>query len=153
MKQLFFIAFLPLVLLACKQGADKVGSDHLNFPSSANGQLPEHLPEITFKDSIFDFGTILEGEKVSYTFEFENTGDADLVLVRVETSCGCTAPKSWPREPIAPGETGQIEVTFDSNQKTGFQNKSIQVVANTYPATNQLFMTGEVLGPDNTKQK
>lgn len=153
MKRIHFIALLPLFLFACQQGADKVGADHLNFPSSANGQLPEHLPEITFKDSVFEFGTIVEGEKVNHIFEFENTGDADLVLVRVETSCGCTALKSWPREPIAPGENGQIEVTFDSNQKAGYQNKSIQVVANTYPATNQIFMTGEVLGPDNTNKK
>ncbi len=149
MMKLILLISTSILLFACSSGSDKVNSDHLNFPATATGQLPEHLPELSFTDTVFNFGTITEGEKVEYTYKFVNSGDAELVISRVETSCGCTALKSWPREPISPGDGGVIEVVFNSDQKTGKQNKSIKVIANTYPATNILHLTGEVVGPNS----
>lgn len=89
-------------------------------------------PHINFDVDSHDFGDITQGEKVYYTFEFTNDGDAPLILSNVRTTCGCTA-SSWPREPIAPGETSKIDVSFNSAGKFGHQNKVITIMSN---ATN-----------------
>ena len=98
----------------------------------SNAQGVEFLPpgpHIKFKISSHDFGDITQGEKVAYTFEFTNDGDAPLILSNVQTTCGCTAP-SWPREPIAPGQTSKIDVTFNSAGKIGHTNKTITILSN-----------------------
>jgi hypothetical protein len=85
----------------------------------------------------------LEGEKVSHSFTFTNTGDNDLVISNARGSCGCTVPE-WPKEPIAPGKSGKIDVVFNSDGKPGNAIKSVTVSTNTEPATHQLFITGFV---------
>lgn len=92
----------------------------------------EFLPpgaHIKFAVSSYDFGDITQGDKVEYTFEFINDGDAPLILSNVMTTCGCTA-SSWPREPIAPGAKSKIDVTFNSTGKIGHQNKVITIMSN-----------------------
>ncbi|WP_420581228.1 DUF1573 domain-containing protein [Reichenbachiella sp.] len=105
---------------------------------SANAQDAELLaptppgPFIKFSEESHDFGDIEQGEKVEYTFEFTNTGDAPVVISNVLTTCGCTA-SSWPREPVLPGTSSKIEVSFNSAGKIGHQNKVITIMSN---ATN-----------------
>ncbi|GAA5026879.1 hypothetical protein GCM10011506_12940 [Marivirga lumbricoides] len=113
MKKLAFIlvAFFA-VNIAMAQTAD-----------SKNG------PEITFAETEHDFGDITQGDVVEHIFKFENTGTEPLILSNVQTTCGCTAP-SWPREPIAPGETAELTVKFNSRGKMGRQNKVITIVSN-----------------------
>ncbi len=86
-------------------------------------------PHIKFKNSSYDFGDIAQGDKVDYTFEFTNDGDAPVIISNVITSCGCTA-SSWPKEPIAPGQSSKIDVTFNSSGKIGHQNKVITIMSN-----------------------
>ena len=64
---------------------------------------------IEFKETTFEFGEIEQGEKVSYAYKFTNTGSEPLVIKNAKGSCGCTVPK-WPKEPIAPGESGELLV-------------------------------------------
>ncbi len=90
------------------------------------------IPAFKFERLEYDFGQIREGEKVSYTYKFTNTGDAPLIVQSVQPSCGCTAP-DWSKEPIPVGGNGFVKVEFDSNGKQGIQNKIVTVVANTYP--------------------
>src|SRR5665213_569157 len=75
-------------------------------------------PVMAFADTSHDFGTINQGEKVSYTFKFKNNGNVDLVISSAVGSCGCTVPK-YPKGTGKPGEDGQIDVTFDSSGKQG----------------------------------
>lgn len=84
-----------------------------------------------------DFGTIKKEVPVSKTFTIKNTGDNPLVINDAKASCGCTVPKK-PEEPIAPGETGELEVTFTSkpNQAGKSINKTVTVSAN-IPSANQ----------------
>lgn len=89
-------------------------------------------PYIKFTEMSHDFGDIEQGDKVQHVFEFTNSGDAPIVISNVLTTCGCTAP-NWPRDPIAPGESSKIEVTFNSAGKIGHQNKVITIMSN---ATN-----------------
>ncbi len=98
---------------------------------------------MNFGESSFDFGQIDEGEKVSHVYKFENTGTEPLVISNAKGSCGCTVPK-WPKNPIAPGEAGEILVTFNSKGKTGKQTKRVTITANTDPAQTFLTITGNV---------
>ncbi|HLP10343.1 MAG TPA: DUF1573 domain-containing protein [Flavobacteriales bacterium] len=113
---------------------------------------PKNPPVIEFKDTTYNFGTISQGEMVSFTFYFKNTGGSSLVLTDVRPSCGCTVPKDWPKDPIAPGEEGKIDVTFDSAGKQGKVTKSIRVVANTKPTTHILRLEGEIKAPGSEEE-
>jgi len=98
---------------------------------------------IEFEETTFDFGTITSGEKVNYVYKFTNTGDNPLLITMAKGSCGCTVP-SWPKEPIMPGESGDIEVQFNSKGKSGRQSKRITITANTDPAQTYLTITGDL---------
>ncbi len=103
--------------------------------SAQDAELLEPTPPgpfIKFSEMSHDFGDIEQADKVEYAFEFTNNGDAPIVISNVLTTCGCTA-SSWPREPIAPGESSKIQVSFNSTGKIGHQNKVITIMSN---ATN-----------------
>jgi hypothetical protein len=108
----------------------------------------DQLPKIEFKETIHDFGTVIEGEKVMYTFVFKNSGKTDLLISGVSASCGCTATK-FTKEAIPPGEEGTITVTFDSRKRRGFQNKSVTVSANTQPNKTVLRIKAKVVSPSD----
>ncbi len=108
-------------------------------------------PQITFEVSSHDFGDIAQGEKVNYVFKFENTGIEPLILSNVLTTCGCTAT-SWPRQPIVPGEGGEISVSFNSAGKMGKQNKVITVVSNAINAQERVKIICNVLPQKDTSQ-
>ncbi len=80
--------------------------------------------EIQFKEETIDYGKISRGSDGVRVFEFTNTGDAPLVITNVRSSCGCTIPKK-PEDPILPGQTGQIEVKYDTNRAAGPFRKAI----------------------------
>ena len=83
---------------------------------------------ISFTKTLHDYGTIKKDSDGTYDFTFTNTGKIPLVLSNVTSSCGCTIP-SWPREPIAPGKSGQIKVKYNTANVGGF-SKTITVNSN-----------------------
>lgn len=95
------------------------------------------LPVLQFETVEHDFGTIKEGDKVSYTYKFKNTGEAPLIIQDAKPSCGCTAP-DWTKTPIPVGGEGFVKAEFDSKGKPNIQNKTITVTANTWPKTTKL---------------
>ena len=112
----------------------KIGLLLAAFCISCAGNQPKTdvqkgTPQISFDDESFNFGTIAQGEKVSHTFKFRNIGDGPLQITDVTTSCGCTASK-YSLEPVAPGESGTVEVIFDSYGREGKQLKSANVWTN-----------------------
>ena len=100
-------------------------------------------PKFQFAEETHDFGTIKEGDVVEHTFKFKNTGKSPLVIQSARATCGCTIP-SKPDGPVAPGEASEIVVKFDSHNKTGVQNKTVTITANTEPATTQLYIKTNV---------
>ncbi|MFY0593768.1 DUF1573 domain-containing protein [Roseivirga sp.] len=94
-------------------------------------------------NTIYNFGTIKQGEVVNYTFKFTNNGTEDLQIQSTSASCGCTVPQHT-KEPIPPGGTGQIVVRYDSKGKSGQQSPVITVVANTSPRQSRLSLRGFV---------
>lgn len=138
---------LTVLLMACNNGNDKhLSGDLVTNPKSA-GNSTGKQPVIQFDKTEFDFGKILQGEVVTYTFRFTNTGNAPLIITGVDKSCGCTA-SDYPREPIQPGGTGNIKITYDSKGHQGFQSKGLVVNANTMPAQTTLRIKAEVRTPE-----
>ncbi len=90
----------------------------------------QKVPILEIDKKLHDFGTINEGDKVETEFILTNKGEADLVIIDAKASCGCTVPVK-PSEPIKPGKSAPIKVSFDSNGKPGQQEKSITITANT----------------------
>jgi len=74
--------------------------------------------KIEFKTETIDYGAIAKGSDGVRVFEFTNTGDQELIVSNVKSSCGCTVPQK-PDGPIAPGATGVIKVKYDTNRVGG----------------------------------
>lgn len=83
---------------------------------------------IEFEKEIHDFGQMKQYGDASTSFVFKNTGTAPLIISNAKGSCGCTVPQ-WPKEPIPPGETGEIKVKYDS-KRVGPINKSVTIQSN-----------------------
>ena len=99
--------------------------------------------KISFKNETVDYGKIVKGSDGVRVFEFTNTGDAELVVTNVKSSCGCTVPKK-PEGPIAPGASGSIEVKYDTN-RVGPIRKTVTVYSNADEPIKALKIKGEVL--------
>ena len=88
-----------------------------------------NCPEIEFEQLNHDFGNVEYGGKCEVSFKFTNTGNEPLIIQKPKTSCGCTA-SSWPKEPILPGESENIVVTYKTTTKVGNFSKSVTVTSN-----------------------
>ena len=99
---------------------------------------------ISAKETTFDFGEFKEADgKVSHTFLIKNIGTSPLVLTRVIASCGCTTPE-WTKEPIAPGKTGDVKITYNPKNRPGTFAKSISVYSNGKRGSFILTIKGKV---------
>ncbi|MBK6834684.1 MAG: DUF1573 domain-containing protein [Bacteroidetes bacterium] len=147
MKKIILSVSTAILLAACGSDDSKITTDDINISASANGtQNAGSLPVIQFEEETHDFGKITQGEKVSFSFKFKNTGKSNLLISSAQASCGCTVPKP-PKDPLAPGATDKIDVTFDSNGKSGKFDKQITVITNCDPNTKVLKITGEIIVP------
>lgn len=107
-------------------------------------EQPTSGPKITFKESTHEFGNITQGDRVTHTFTYENTGNEPLIISDVRTTCGCTAT-NWSREPLAPGESATITVNFNSTGKMGIQNKVVTITSNAINATERIKIVANIL--------
>lgn len=122
----------------------------------ANAQTPstapvlqqenKNAPEIKFTVEEYNFGTIKQGDKVTYDFSFENTGKEPLIISSAQGSCGCTVPQ-WPKEPITKGGKGTIHVEFNSTGKMGMQDKTVTISSNSKSGQKVLHLKGNVEAP------
>jgi len=118
-----------MAFMSCKENASsKVKTDNVAVAAERD-ESAKQVPVMVFEKSEHDFGIIEQGTPQETIFVFTNTGNAPLVITNATSSCGCTVPNP-PKEPIAPGEKGELMVKFNGsgqNQVT----KTITVVANT----------------------
>jgi len=94
----------------------------------AQEKAKKNGPEISFKTTLHEYGEIYQDGDGSFNFDFTNTGNEPLILSKPRSSCGCTVP-AWPKEPILPGETNKIKVTYNTH-KVGAFNKTVTVYSN-----------------------
>lgn len=139
-----------VVLGSCKRNVestlpdDALSPDLISNPATGSTHsVKGAAPVISYDTDHHDFGRVTEGEKVSYSFHFRNTGNADLLIRHAQASCGCTVPE-WPKDPVPPGADGIITVTFNSEGKSGLFNKSVTIISNTVPNTTNITITGDV---------
>jgi hypothetical protein len=99
------------------------------FASVLHAQTSTSGPVLAFKEKEVNFGNIAQGAKVEHTFVFENKGNAPLIISNVAVTCGCTAT-SWPKEPIAPGKSSELKISFNSAGKMGAQNSVVRIYSN-----------------------
>jgi hypothetical protein len=140
MRKITVISFALVVIIAssCRSETGK------NSASSVSNKNSSGTSEIIFREYQHDFGKVAEGEKVSYSFAFDNKGTANLILSSATTTCGCTVPK-YDTKPIPPGTSGNLEVVFDTSGRNGMQTKTITVKSNATTPVVLLKITAEVV--------
>jgi hypothetical protein len=114
-------------------------------------------PTVEFEKVEHNFGSIPEGPKANYDFNFTNTGKSPITVVTAQAGCGCTTPE-WPRHSIEPGKTGKISVGYNSGGRPGSFSKDVNVTFssganNENQGAMKLTITGNVIAADNTKPK
>lgn len=153
--------WLPLICLtiflnSCQNNENKQETDALDqhlpanlieHPSitEADSAVTNSLGKLQFVDTVHHFGRIIDGELVTYEFEFENIGTKDVLISEAKASCGCTVP-AYPEHPIKKGEKASIKVTFNSEGKKGYNDKLIVVKTNAYPSDYNLYIQADVDG-------
>ncbi len=151
MKMYFAFFAATLVFVSCDvRRNDRIADDALVKEEKQKKQQQEKITAalndsttVQLIDSVFDFGTIKDGEEVTRSFSFKNTGTKPLVVMTAQATCGCTVPEK-PEEPIRPGETGSIKVVFHSKDRVGQQEKTIRVTSNARPEFGVLLLKGVV---------
>jgi hypothetical protein len=141
MKKVWLAAVVALTMVACNDAADRIETTQ---PKAAGEEMMESLPAISFDSNFHDFGEITEGVVAEHVFTFKNEGEGPLIISNAQGSCGCTVPV-WPRQPIAPGETGEIKVSFNSSGRAGKQDKRVTLTTNAVPQTKVLNITSQVI--------
>ena len=148
MRYFLLLFLIAIIFTSCKNEREgQISTDVVNNPMSATGDNSlDELPVISFDKDIHDFGKILQGEKVSFNFRFTNTGNTDLIISQVKSSCGCTITR-FPKLAIKPGAKDKITVTFDSEGRKGVQSKVITVSSNCQPGKSVLRVKAMVATP------
>ena len=163
----FVLFFIFCLGFACQSGndlnkeksveeitsAEKISNSSI-IRNPVSAQVPEdtvNIAKIAFAENHHNFGEVSEGEVVTHVYHFENVGKQPLVISNARSTCGCTVP-DWPKDPIAPGEKGKIEVRFNTSGKRNTQRKPITITANTYPATSQVMLEGKVIPKEEPGQ-
>ena len=111
----------------------------------------EKQAEIKFEVTTIDYGEVEFESDGKRVFKFKNVGTAPLIFKRISSSCGCTIPKK-PEKPIEPGESGEIEVEYDT-KRVGIFMKAISVVSNSKNSSIVLRIKGEVLEEEDEEEE
>jgi hypothetical protein len=133
----FTIAIIELSGISTRALFNKYGIGtqpaHATEPGERNERMnrANSMPKtaIYFYEEHFDFGKIKEGAVVQHAFRFKNLGEHPLLISDVAASCGCTVP-TFSKEPVLPGNEGEILVEFNSKGRTGKNHKSVMVFSN-----------------------
>ncbi|MEO0468884.1 MAG: DUF1573 domain-containing protein [Bacteroidota bacterium] len=164
LSALFLTAMMAMAFVACQstgtatEGESAAVANNPAAPATttpatpAAPRQPDYIAtaesaartSVEWTDEEYNYGKVSEGTKVTYQFRFKNTGTEPLTLTRVKPSCGCTTP-TYSKDPVAPGEDGFIDVSFNTSGKSGVQNKTVTVTGNFDGSVNKILrINGEV---------
>ncbi|MCB0567070.1 MAG: DUF1573 domain-containing protein [Phaeodactylibacter sp.] len=133
-----FLSALAMLLLVAAAGYSQ--DDVAVAAQAADAQ---DGPVMAFETETVDYGVIEQGSDPYRVFKFTNTGNAPLIITHAKGSCGCTVP-TYPKEPIAPGETNEIKVRYDTNRLGKF-TKRVTLTTNAGEEKQMLTIQGEVV--------
>ena len=131
------LLFIVQIFYSCSFKSDEKSDDQVK--SSITG-----ISKVKFDTLYHDFGTLVQGEKVSYIFKYINTGQSSLIINDAYSTCGC-AVANYTKQPVPAGEQGTIEIVFDSTGKQGVQYKNIMLKMNTAQEKHTLSIKANVL--------
>lgn len=86
--------------------------------------------KIVFEEDYHDFGKVPQGPQLEYSFKFTNKGKSPLIIEKVQPSCGCTGATTGGKNEFAKGESGEIKITFNTQGRSGHQEKHVMVFTN-----------------------
>lgn len=124
------ILFALAIVTSCSTDPSKKAKESKAATAEAAAPTADG-PVMTFDKLSHDFGTINEGDVVETVFTLTNTGNSDLIILNARGSCGCTVPDYPKDQPIAPGDSAEVTVKFDSNNKPNANNRSVTFTTNT----------------------
>lgn len=141
-----------IAFTSCKEDASKKIDDNNVAEAAARDANSSKFPVIEFDKTEHDFGEIEAKTPVETVFSYKNAGDAPLVITDIKSSCGCTVPKDWSREPLAAGESSQFTVKFNGSG-TNKVSKTVTITANTEKGTETVKITAFVKPDPNAPAK
>jgi len=148
MKKNLLLAFAALAFASCQPStktAETTAAD-TTTTAAANPAVHTSTAAISFANDTYDFGTIKQGEVVTYNFKFTNTGKEPLIIKDALATCGCTVPEI-PKEPILPGAEGVLKVVFNSAGKpVGPLRKQVTVTSNAVNSPVAINLMGTIKG-------
>lgn len=132
-------ALCMVAFTSCKDdAASKVKSENVAEAAERDADA-DAFPTIAFEETEHDFGTIVNGTPVETKFKYTNTGDSPLVVSDIKSTCGCTVPSDWNKDPLAPGESAEFTVKFNGKGTPGNQvSKVVTLTTNTEAGTEQV---------------
>ncbi|TYP98298.1 uncharacterized protein DUF1573 [Tenacibaculum adriaticum] len=157
MKKISVIATFAVVvgmLVSCGQenASSKIKKENVLNAQKRDNDISKGAPVISFDREEHDFGTVNEGDIVETSFMVTNTGKSNLVITNAKATCGCTVP-TWPKEPVAPGESAEIKVKFNTSGKRNKQSKTVTLYTNTAKGTEAVKISGMVTPKKGTPTK
>lgn len=141
MKKILSVLFIGLLTISMS-AQQKKAEDKATDPNAA---------KFEFESEVIDYGKIALNSDGIRVFKFKNVGKSPLTIKKISSSCGCTVPKK-PEKPIMPGETGQIEVKYDTKKPGGF-SKTITIQSDASEPVKRLRIKGIVLKPESAGTK
>jgi uncharacterized membrane protein len=148
----FFVAF-TIAFLFTSCGNDpfsKVETKNVEVASQRDA-VATNFAEMTFDKTSHDFGTINDGQAQETMFSYTNTGDTPLVVTDIKSTCGCTVPQGWSRQPLSPGESSQFTVKFNGKGANKV-SKTVTVTANTKKGRETVRISAFINNPRSVKQ-
>jgi hypothetical protein len=146
-------ALCMVAFTSCKEesAVAKVNTENVTKAAERDAVVGD-FPAITFDKTEHDFGEIENGTPVETTFSYTNTGKAPLVVTNIKSTCGCTVPQGWSKEPLQPGESSQFTVKFNGKGANKI-SKTVTVTANTEKGKEQVKITAFIKANPNAPAK
>ncbi|WP_338733374.1 DUF1573 domain-containing protein [Mangrovimonas cancribranchiae] len=144
-------ALCMIAFTSCKEDASKKIDENNVAEAAERDANASKFPIMSFDKQEHDFGEIESKTAVETVFKYTNTGEAPLVVTDIKSTCGCTVPKDWSKEPLQPGDSGQFTVKFNGSGRNKV-NKTITVTANTKTGKETVKITAFVKPDPNAVQ-
>ncbi|MDG1375374.1 MAG: DUF1573 domain-containing protein [Flavobacteriaceae bacterium] len=141
-----------VVFTSCKENAkEKINQENVEKAAERDAQAIV-FPNITFDKTEHDFGQIMNGTPVETVFSYTNSGKSPLVVTDIKSTCGCTVPQGWNREPLMPGASSQFSVKFNGKGANKV-SKTITMTTNTEKGKEQVRISAFIVPDPNAAVK
>ncbi len=114
----------------------------------ATTKIDENAPIFKFENEVVDYGEIARNSDGVKLLKFTNVGKSPLIITNVKGSCGCTVP-TWPKEPIMPGDSGEIGIKYATNRIGAF-SKTVTITSNATKPSVVIQVKGKVLNDEES---